>query len=303
MRMTRRKRLCSSAARRGPASVFLKRFWLPFLIVFLAAPLSAVQLNIKLTGGLSFFSHDHIDRALDDWAEWQRREAESRNLWTLQSTNLEYMGALTDLEGELLFRLHRRWGVSAGVGISYSDVSVDGAHLVITKSETDNDIAHPQKVSAVPLVLSVYHFLPLGKVVELYARIGAGWMSVDYYDQEASKKSENKKYAFSLDQSAGAGTGLFLAAAGLTVSTPVGLSFLLEAGWRQAAVSGLTSDAEDRAVWTMYTFEQYYSDLDLWRYRHSLFADVPAGPDVRGAEELSIDLSVFSLRLGIMIRF
>lgn len=268
-----------------------------------AAPLSAVEFSIKLSGGLARFERGAFDRVLNDWAEWQRLESESRNLWVLQSSEIKPMPPFVELEGELVCRIHRRWAVSAGIGLIDSEVDTNGAHLVITKSEVDNDIAHPQKVNAVPVILSVYHFLPIGKSIELYARAGAGWMSLDYYDQEASKKIENEKYGFSLDQNAGGDTTVTIAALGIKVDTPTGLSFLLEGGYRHAESGELTGDVAEGAGWTMYAFEQYEQGLDFWRYRHSLYYERPGGADVRNAEPLTIDLSGFSVRLGVMIRF
>ena len=111
------------------------------------------------------------------------------------------------------------------------------------------------------------------------------------------------KYGYTIEQNVSAAAPMFIAMLGIKADTPSGLSFILEAGYRRARIDGLTGETDEGETWSMYAFEQYHAELDYWRYRNSLYRELPTGADVRGAEETSIDLSGLTVRLGIMVRF
>jgi hypothetical protein len=273
------------------------------LMFCLVVPSGAVKLSFKLTGGLMKFQPEAINRAATDWYEMQILEDENRNLWTVLEGEARTISGLFQFEGELLLHLHKRFALSIGSGFDYAGIDTDGAHVVMSKPTGDFDLVHTQKVTAVPLVLSGYCFLPLGSRVQLYARAGGGRLFARYIDREGSKKVDATKYGFSLDQSTGASAPMYVGALGITFATPSGLSFLVEVGWRQARITDLTGETEEWDDWNIYSFEQYYSDLDFWRLRHSLYSELPSGEDVRNAQSMAIDMGGWSVRVGIIIHF
>lgn len=275
---------------------------LGLLCVFLQAaalPSSGLDLSFKLSGSYSFLVLNDVNRSLRNWVEYHKKEVASIPGWTFSGGKAEKVRGGFDLEGEVLLSLTPRWAVGIGSGYSYSEVT-ESRSTIITVEKNAEPFAYvrPTKVAATPLVVSGYHFLPLGPKVQIYVRAGMGWLWAKYVNREGVRRASKKDYTYTSFNSASGRGALIQGGLGVKYVQDQSLGFFCEASLRQAKVNSLKGQNG-----TLYFFEEYYSSLDFWWAEIETMEMAPAGETFRSARKAVVDFSGFVLKLGFFIKF
>jgi len=277
-------------------SVLIALFWLTQL------PAYPADFYLKLGAGLGHMNFPNLNRVLNDWEKRQVLEAQTRNTWSYISGETGALHSSFDLEGELILNFHRNGAVSFSSGVVYTDISAEKTNLVIERNLGPFDNIHPFKVSGFPFIVSAYFKLPLNPETQLFLRAGAGIMTARLVEQSGFKKAENTKYVLELEQNS-LGTGpVYLGSTGAFYQITTGTTIFIEGAYRNSRIKNFTASGQENDA-VLYIYNKYYSDLDTWSKVLRLHDNKPEGDDIASVEKASVDLSGFSLKLGVMIRF
>jgi len=272
-------------------------------LLFLGLHAHALEVHLKLGGGLSWFSPDDVNRALRDWVEWQKLESAWKDTWTYLDGEEPQIRLGYSFEGELQFFITGRLAVSVGSGFLYSDLTAADTEIRINKPQGLTQLVQPRTVSAIPLIFSAYYHLPLTERFRAYAKAGAGFVWAKHVEREGSKRETAENYNYSLDENASAsGTG-YQAGLGLDFSLESSVRFFLEGSYRWMRMSGFSGETGEGESGTLYHFEELSPDLGFWQAKNRLFTEPPVGENIRSVRETEVDFSGFSLILGVAIKF
>jgi hypothetical protein len=265
---------------------------------------SAIGFSLKLYGGMSYLLdsdiNNHLQAQTDYWTErGVEIDDEFRPLrWGI------------DFGGEFILNLTPHFGI--GLGGGYIQASSKSTVNNVWFGYPYQDTANPE-VTVIPLTLSMYFNLPLGKRFNFTVHAGLGYylgtFSWNYgYDSEFDDFEENWEGKSNV---LGYHGGL-----GLELNFSSRIALVVEGFGRYAKLQSLKGD---------YTFEENYfgyqgqdsiSEATLWYYewRSSLtenyyptieFNDEKPEETsfLKNVREGEVDLTGFSVRVGIKIRF
>jgi hypothetical protein len=273
----------------------------PVLLLFLLAtalPSFGLTVHFKLSGSYSRLSLDDVNRSLSGWADFVKRRAAATPDWTYESGKAGRVRGGFDLEGEFLLDFTRRWSVGIGSGYSYAEAAESATALDVVQSTVPYVHARPTKVTATPLVVSGYHFWPLGRMFSVYVRAGMGWIWARYSDREASRKAAAAGFTYTNAQSASGRGVLALGGVGIRYAHDGSLGFFLEAVLRRAKVNAFGNETR-----TLYFFEEYDPNLDFWQAKMSLLDGPPTGETFRSVQKAVVDYGGLVLKLGFFVKF
>jgi len=189
MRMTKRREPVAGTSRRRAIFPFIRDFrsllfksFIGFLILSSGTALG-FDVALKVSCGVSLMRFNEINGNLDGWTEFRKKEAASTSGWTFDGGKVRAFKQGFDFEGEILFIFSRRLALSVGSGYSYTEITEGQAELTVSKSGVPYLYCRPTKVSAHPLIISAYHYLPLGRALQVYIKGGAGLLWAKYVDR------------------------------------------------------------------------------------------------------------------------
>jgi hypothetical protein len=282
----------------------IKNIIRPFILVYLfAIPVLGLELNFKLSGGYAYLDVKNINRGIEGWADWRKREAEDNKNWFYLGQNVQSLHNGIHLDGEILLTFSERLGISLGTGYIYGDLKESETEVVVLRPTGVLSQVYPITASAYPLILSGYYFLPLSRSLQIYARAGGGLTWAKYVYREAKKLESAEKYNYFLLGRASATGPVLIGGLGFVFETDVGVRFFVEGLMRMAKIQGFSgeNEAEDKGI--LYSFEEYIPDLDFWQIKNEIWTEKPAGPQFRSVSEAVVDFSGFSVKIGFIIRF
>jgi len=283
---------------------FIKNVVRILVPVFLfGIPAMGAELSLKLSGGYTFLDVKSINRGLEDWAEWRKREAEENKNWLYLGQNVKSLQSGIHLEGEILLSFSRRIGISLGTGYIYGDLKEKETEVFVQRSSGVLSQVYPVTVSAYPLVLSGYYFIPLNNRLHVYARAGGGLAWAKYVYREAKKLESATKYNYFRLGRASASDSILLGGLGFVYETDVGVRFFVEGLIRRAKIQGFSGENELEEKGTLYYFEEYIPDLDFWQAKNEIRTEKPSGSNFRSVSEAVVDFSGLSVKIGFIIRF
>jgi hypothetical protein len=272
-----------------------------FLIAASSAP--AINLRIKVAGGLGYFNLKDINRALKSWEEFMKEEAATVPGWSFQSGTVPRFQTGAELEGELLLSLSRRLAFGLGSGYLYGELRPEKTELSILRGAYTYIYTKPVKVSAQPLMLSGYYFLPLGKKFSVFFRAGGGYLWAKYVGREGYRRLPTANFSYTSSQIARGHGTIFQAGIGLKYELEPAVSLFFEASGRRAKASGFEGDEGSGSTGKLYFYEEYSPVFKLWQAKVQLWGSAPAGEYFRSVREASFDFNGFSLKMGILILF
>lgn len=286
------------------AKTFLPTYIFRTLIILLIFSHSAqgLDLHFKISGGYGYLKLSEVHRSLDGWAEWKKIEAKENNNWQLLGENIGRMHSGINLEGEFLFFFTPRMSVGLGAGYLFSDVNETKTEVKVERPTGTFSQVFPMTVSAYPVTLSGYYFVPLRSNLKLFFRGGFGFVWAKYINREGKKFLTANKYNYVELQKASASGSTIIGGFGLLYESDMGVRFFIEATARLAKVRGFSGENELGMKGTLYYFEQYHSDLEFWQAKAKIMDAKPSGPDFRAVSEAIVDFSGFSAKIGFMIR-
>ena len=262
-----------------------------------------LELDFKLSGGYAYFYVHDIKRGLENWAEAKKREAEINDNWLYLGQNVKSLNSGIHFEGELLLLFSPRIGISLGSGYLYADLQEKEAEVLVQRPTGIFNQAYPVKVSAYPLVLSGYYFIPLSSKFRLYVRGGGGLAWAKYVNREAKKFESAEKYNYVRLENATARGPIFVAGFGFVYETDVGVRFFLECLARTAKIRGFAGENQLEETGTLYYFEEYVPELDFWQAKNEIRTEMPSGQNFRSVSEAMVDFSGVSVKIGFIVRF
>jgi len=264
-----------------------------------ALPSPRLDLSFKLSGGYSSLALNDVNRCLRAWVEFHKKDVAANPDWTFSGGKAEKLRGGFDFEGEVLLNLTRRWAVGIGSGFTFSEVS-ESRSIITTVERRAISFAYvrPTKVSAIPVVVSGYFFLPLGPKVRIYVRAGTGWLWAKYVNREGVRRSTRRDYTYTSFNSVSGRGSLFQEGLGIKYAHDQTLGLFFEASLRQAKVNSLKGDNG-----TLFFYEEYYSLLDFWWPKTEAMEAAPAGENFRSVRKAVVDFSGFVLKLGFFIKF
>ncbi len=263
-----------------------------------------IGFSLKVYGGMNYARIGDINEALQGTTDYYK---DLPNVDIEEDLGPVHWGL--DFGGELVINFTPRVGI--GLGGGYIQVSRETVIDVIWEGSPYKDTADP-KATIIPLTFSVHLGLPLGNIISLALNAGAGyylgtiqwhysWDS-EYHDYEENWKAKSNTIGFQ--------GGL-----GLEFNLSRNMALLVEGFGRYAKLKSLQGDY----TWKRDFFgheEGIIEKATLWYYdwrssdtgkeypRVQFDDNVPIEtPFQRNIREGEVDLTSFSVRLGIKIKF
>jgi hypothetical protein len=275
----------------------------PFLLVLLTGFSYPLEVSLKITGSLSYFDPDHINRNLHGREEFLMKRALSEESYTYKEGEVKDVHFATSFEGEFLLSLTSRLSIGMGTGYIYAEATEEETGITIDRTVDTMFSVHPTKINAFPLNLCGYYFLPLSNSLKLYVRGGLGLIWAKYIERVGIWLKPKDNYIEILHQKATARGLSYFSGIGLIYEAYPDIHFFIEAEAKLAKLSKFQGEEQQGERMTLYSYEQYDSELEFWQGKNILQKEKPSGDDLRAVEEAVVDLSGFSVKLGITIKF
>ncbi len=273
------------------------------LLLFSGIYLSGIELGFKFSGGYANLNVENPNRALADWAEWKKREAEAIKNWEYLGKNVKNLDSGIHFEGEFIVSLSNRIEIGLGTGYIYGDLKENEVEVMVRRPAGSISHICPLTVSAYPLVLSVYYLFPFKSGFSVFIRAGGGVAWAKYVNREAQKFESSARYNYLRVEKASASGPMLIGGIGFSFEIDAGMRFFIEASARRAKIQGFSGENVLDEKGILYHFEEYAPDLDFWQSKIEIRTEKPLGSNYRSISEALVDFSGFSVKIGFMVRF
>jgi hypothetical protein len=275
-----------------------------FIGLILLCSLSyGVEIRLRLASGLLKQNPEEINLALAGWQQELETRSEAFDYMDYISGEAAELRLSLLFEAELLLSFSPRLALGVSGGYGYAEVSEEDTLLTYVQDGVTYNRARPTKISAYPFALSAYYFFPLSSKLSAYLRAGAGYILAKYVGREALKKESETRYVYPSVETAEAGRAAFLGGLGLGYQFDPNFGFFIEATAHSARVSGFEGVNTLQQDGSLFAYEEYISDLDIWQAKLGVLPEAPADSAFRSVREAVIDLSGFSVKMGIALKF
>jgi opacity protein-like surface antigen len=266
-----------------------------FLILLLPGISKAERFGIKLTAGINYLEVGDPNASLKGFADFLKDWANGGGETIDGGIKKIHFGL--DLEGEVVFYLTSRFGISVSSGYIYGNKGVE-ENKIAFMNQTYSD---GMKVSAIPVRLGVYYYLPLSSRIRFFLNGGAGYYFAKWSENYRNEFNSN---VFTRDQKAKASGIGFHGGVGFELKLVPHIVFIFEGQGRYVKIGSFKGERDSAGrETTLYYWEQqifanldWYPKVDLWPYE-------PFGVHIRNVREATVDFSGFTFRAGIKINF
>jgi hypothetical protein len=272
-------------------------------LILLGSLSFGVEIRLRLGTGVLKQNPEDLNLALAGWQQLLEGRAHFY-------PNQEYVSGTAAVirwggvfEAELLFSFSSRLAVGLSGGYAYAEATEKATLLTIIWDGIAYNYVRPTKITAYPFALSAYYFVPLGPKLSAYLRAGGGYIQAKYTAREGLKKESETRYAYPDAETAQAGRPAFLGGLGLGYQFDPNFGFFIEAATLSARVSGLEGVNTLQQEGTLFAFEEYIPDLDVWLAKMEVRPEAPAGSGFRSIREAVLDYDGFSIKMGIVVKF
>jgi hypothetical protein len=272
-------------------------------LLFLPVPSRGMDIQLRLSAGLSSLSLDEVNAAILGWRDGLQRTAAVSPGWEYIGGGDARLRLGIDFEAELVLSLSRWFKLGLSAGFVQDSIDEQATLVTISQSGTLYEYARPTTVSAFPLLVSGYFNLPLSPRLSAYLRAGAGWIRARYVSREAAKEAADNRFGYPVYANAQAGRMAYLAGAGFSYAFDQSLGFFIEAAARFARVDGFSGENALEEKGSLYSYEEESSEADVWVPRMHVFPQPPSGPTVRGVREAVVDFGGYSIKIGVFLKF
>lgn len=281
------------------------RFLFFFLLVmFLFIPHSrAIDINLKLSGGRSFFNLQNIDRILDDWAVWKKKDTETHSDWTYIGGEVSKLHSSFDFAGEILVSLTPRITIGIGAGYIYSELVEDKTGLTIERVVGTYLDVMPIKISALPVTISGYYFFPVSSSARLYVKGGAGTIWGKYIEREGRRLTTKNNFTYQSFQRTSGHGSIVLAGCGFEYEFEPGMRVFFEGSGRICQISDFQGENNQDETGVLYYFEENIQDFEIWQAKNQIMEAEPSGENYRSVQKATVDLSGLMIRIGLVFKF
>jgi hypothetical protein len=281
------------------------RFVLCFLTwIFLASPALGQKLSLRFAGGVSFPSLDHINQSLQDFERFYKTRGQVSENWTFIQGEARELNSVIELEGEVLYRLSPRFALGLATGYFYSEVTEEETTLELQYQDDPQQLyTIPTKIYAHPLTVAAYTFFHLSGKIQAYLKAGGGLIWATHVKRLGDKEISQEDFRYTQSETASAQGSILFGGMGISAEIDRGMSFFVEGNIRRSKISGFTGQITTERTGTLYYYEEYEPGLDIWVAHNKIFENEPSDDDIRAVEELVIDLSGVSVKIGIIVKF
>lgn len=261
------------------------------------------EISLRISGSLSYINPDHINQTLCSVEEFFKRFTTVRDDWNYIEGEIRDVHLSTSFEGELILTLNSRLAVGIGTGYIYLEATEERTGISLESPQDTLISVHPTTINTYPLRLSGYYFFPLKEQLRLYARCGAGLVWTKYVERLGFRVQPDENFIQILDQKATAQGYSFFSGFGFMWEANPLMHFFIEAEANLTKISGFQGETPEGETGTLFFFEEYDPFLDLWQAQNILLKQPPTGPYFRSVKEAVVDLSGFSIKIGVTITF
>ncbi len=258
---------------------------------------------LKLTGGMNYMLPGDWNDFMNGWTDYENNCATELGGSTEGSFKSIRWGL--DFEGEVIFYLNPRFGITIGSGYIYGKKGPDGKTMTSNLPDATFNLNHDMQISAIPVKVGVYYCLSRSSKSRFFLSGGIG-----YYFAKISEVYENQWDGnWSHEDQGAKGEGLgFQGGMGLELDITKNIAFVVEGYGRYAKIGDLAGERS----WSM-SFgpsgsrrgSLYYYELDapygLLPYIE-INSRVPGGTNRRNVRKATVDFSGFTVRIGVNIR-
>jgi len=285
-------------------NVYLKSGLCALIILLFTFNLSAVEFHLKLAGGLSHMNLESVNKSILDWVAWQKKNAEENSKWAFLGGKTTELHQSFDFEGEFLISLNSLLSLGISAGFIYGEITNQDTQLTIERFGNQNLYTFPNKVNAFPIILSGYLTFPIISWLKFYVKGGAGIVWAKYFNSEGRKLiKEGTNFVYPTSQKASSRGSIYRGSLGVLFHTESGIDFFIEGSLRRSKITGFQGENKENITGKLYTYEEYDAIIDIWQTKINIHAIKPTGDSIRSVEETEIDISGFSFKTGIIIKF
>ena len=273
------------------------------ILLILVPSAKAIEVTFRMSGGISLFNPAIINQSLKSWENYNIELAENMTNWSFSGGEVSEFSSTFDFEGEIMVAFSRYIAVGVSAGYIYGEITEEQTELAIEKVLGTFLYNKPTKISASPLVFSGYFFLPFKKRFHLYLRGGGGPMWCKYIDMNGTRSPAAETFSYPQTQIASTRGSSLVGGLGFMVDFEQNFRIFIEGTFKRAKISGFYGENKQEEEGTLYSFEEYIQELDLWYLQHKILAGRPEGDNYRFIEETEVDLSGFSFKIGLAVKF
>jgi hypothetical protein len=270
---------------------------------------SISNFSLRLSGGVSYFSVGELNSVMEGLSDYFYT-ADSNVSGRYESMHLGMNFSL-----EAVYLISDRLGIGLGGGF-FRVSKEDKLHYEYANNTIRNDITYTRTIGVVPLTLNIHYLCPLGSKLNLSLSGGVGYYltSFDFKGSNVEMRPTVTNHGTETADYKTKGTIGFQGSLGLDMPLTKNLGIFVAARGRYATVSGLRGELS--ADWVEDNLPGSYkeSDIRFWvedyHYNGNIYPDFvtrkdePASGDIiNNIHELKIDLSGFSLGVGLRINF
>lgn len=265
------------------------------------AEVSKKKFEFKLTGGFTYMVIGDLNDHLVDWNKTRRRSIEGAGGTILKESQPLHWGG--EFIGELLYNFDNSFTVSIGIGYIRGS-HTDSAETLLDTVTGKND--HDTRVSAVPVRIGGVYSIPISNKTRISLGTGLGYYCSKF--EKFYRREPGDGYWINSDFS-GKGGGLgFDGTIGFEYSVSNNIALVVEGQGRYAKVSGISGsrDRIDSNGWSDSIVGDYYTlererEPGIWSRVFNIAEEAPSGEGIRNVRDGVIDLSGFTIRIGLKI--
>jgi len=131
----------------------LARILIAGLLLAPALPGLALEVDLRLSGGLGTMRVQDVASMLDAWREFRKREA-AANSWALEDERVSSVRNGVSFEAELFVLITARLAAGVASGYLYDDITETNNYLTLRKPTETSTNGRPAKANGVPLLFS-----------------------------------------------------------------------------------------------------------------------------------------------------
>lgn len=260
------------------------------LFLLLAALSSGAGLDLRLYGGLGYFSPQDVNKGVKGWTDQHAGFLTDRGYSRQGETEPIRWGL--DVGGDIL--VHFTPQIALGIGVGY--IQGNKASEIVFEDGTDASMTNEIKISAVPIRAGLFFTVPMSHSANLSLHVGSGYyLAKCNWDWNSGSLGE-------LHHATKANGLGFDGGLGFEFNLSSGVAFFLEGTARYAKIKGFEGTEKGREYTD--TWEQegtlYYaegSDYPVLLLRESM----PSG--YRVAREAEVDFSHVAVTAGLKLKF
>jgi hypothetical protein len=272
--------------------------------LFIPGLSKAEKFSLKLSGGMNYLAIGDPNAYLKGLSDFLKDQASIGEVIIIPEGDFKNIHIGLDLEGDVIVYLTPRFGISLGSGYILGKKGKDENKIIIGGQTFTEEV----KVSAIPVKLGVYYFLPLSSRARFFLNGGVGYYFAKWSDGYRNEWTGNW---WNTDQKARASGIGFNGGVGFELNLVSHIALVLEGQGRYAKIGGFKGDKEIKiysppadsfAKGKLYYFE-YFPWTYKWYPMINILEEEPSGDKIRNVREAKVDFSGFTFRAGIKINF